>query len=217
MDVVWYRKNPPLDRRRVATLIGYHLLPFTFNEFGGLLRAADKRSILDFPELTPRSRIAANVEELRACAGEFTGKVVVKPLDGFGGWGVELHDAGKLATARADGPFPVMVQEYLPEVATEGDVRILTLYGEIIGAMRRVPRPGEFRANVAQGERSPGMNPPERTGGLRDNGGIVPGAGPAFCRSGLRGRQADRDKLRQPRRHPAHKSSGRERASRARA
>jgi len=151
LDVVWYRKNPPLDRERVETLTERHRLPFTFNNFEGLLRAADKRSILDFPELTPKSRIIADGAELRARMPEFSGKVVVKPLDGFGGWGIELHEAEALAKVRTNGPFPFLVQEYLPEVEREGDVRILTLRGEIIGAMRRLPQAGEFRANVAQG------------------------------------------------------------------
>lgn len=44
-----------------------------------------------------------------------------------------------------------MVQEYLPGAAKEGDVRILLLNSEVLGAMRRKPRHGDFRANIHAG------------------------------------------------------------------
>ena len=216
LDVVWYRKNPPLDRERVETLANNYPLPFTFNDFGGLLRAADKRSILDFPELTPKSIVVSDAAEMRACAADFTGKVVVKPLDGFGGWGIELHQAETLARVRANGPFPVMVQEYLPEVEREGDVRILTLGGEILGAMRRLPQAGDFRANVAQGgvvlKHDPHAPGTER---VPDIGRTVSKTRPAFCRLGFRSGQTDRNKLCQSRRDSAYQPFERKRASRA--
>ena len=47
-----------------------------------------------------------------------------------------------------------MVQEYLDVVQKEGDVRILLLNGEILGAMRRTPREGDFRTNIHAGARA---------------------------------------------------------------
>jgi glutathione synthase len=44
-----------------------------------------------------------------------------------------------------------MVQEYLKSVKQDGDIRILLLNGEIIGAMRRKPKSGDFRTNVHAG------------------------------------------------------------------
>ena len=44
-----------------------------------------------------------------------------------------------------------MVQEYLKSVKQDGDIRILLLNGEIIGAMRRKPKKGDFRTNVHAG------------------------------------------------------------------
>ncbi|HEA69971.1 MAG TPA: hypothetical protein ENI07_24645 [Desulfobacterales bacterium] len=42
-------------------------------------------------------------------------------------------------------------QEYLDVVKSEGDVRILMLNGEILGAMRRKPFKDEFRTNIHVG------------------------------------------------------------------
>ena len=47
----------------------------------------------------------------------------------------------------------MIIQEYLHEEG-KGDVRILLLNGEILGAMRRIPRDGEFRANIHAGGRA---------------------------------------------------------------
>ena len=44
-----------------------------------------------------------------------------------------------------------MVQEFLEIVREEGDVRILILNGEILGAMRRKPKKGDFRTNIHAG------------------------------------------------------------------
>jgi glutathione synthase len=48
----------------------------------------------------------------------------------------------------------IMVQEYLDLVQSGGDVRILLLDGEILGAMRRKPRAGDFRTNIHAGARA---------------------------------------------------------------
>jgi len=45
----------------------------------------------------------------------------------------------------------VIIQDYV-EGAELGDVRVLMLHGEPIGAMRRVPAEGDARSNIQQGE-----------------------------------------------------------------
>ena len=46
---------------------------------------------------------------------------------------------------------PIMVQEYLSMVKEHGDVRILLLNGDILGAMGRKSGPGDFRTNAHAG------------------------------------------------------------------
>ena len=45
---------------------------------------------------------------------------------------------------------PIIVQRYLPEVR-QGDKRIILVDGEPLGAVLRVPPPGEARANLHVG------------------------------------------------------------------
>src|SRR5206468_129986 len=56
----------------------------------------------------------------------------------------------RLDVVTRGGSVPVMAQAYLPAVR-EGDKRIILLDGEPIGAVNRVPREGELRANLALG------------------------------------------------------------------
>jgi glutathione synthase len=152
LDALLYRKNPPLDREVLMELLRTGRLPFTFNDFRGLLKCADKRNTLDFPHLTPTSRLALDRRDIPDLAACFSREVVCKPLDGFGGKGIVKCMVKDVAVLYEEGPFPFLVQEFIPEV-NEGDVRVLLLDGRIIGAMRRVPGSDDFRANVAVGGR----------------------------------------------------------------
>ncbi len=92
--------------------------------------------------------------------------MVVKPLQRFGGEGVikvSIQDRDNLNSlinyyVRAYQSYPerepIMVQEYIDVVQKEGDVRILLLNGEILGAMRRKPLEGDFRTNIHAGARA---------------------------------------------------------------
>lgn len=92
--------------------------------------------------------------------------MVVKPLQRYGGEGVikvSVKDQENLHSlinyyVKAYRSYPerepIMVQEYLDVVKRGGDVRILLLNGEVLGAMRRKPLKGEFRTNIHAGARA---------------------------------------------------------------
>jgi len=87
-------------------------------------------------------------------------KMILKPLNGFGGSGVILIEKSAMSNIKSlldfyvtnsDGSSNyVILQEYI-EGADEGDVRILLLNGEPIGAMKRVPGSDDHRSNVSAG------------------------------------------------------------------
>ena len=87
-------------------------------------------------------------------------KMILKPLDGFGGSGVILIEKSAMGNINSlldfyihkkDGTSDyVILQEYI-EGADQGDVRILILNGVPIGAMRRIPGDKDHRSNVSAG------------------------------------------------------------------
>ncbi len=162
LDVLWMRKDPPVD---VAFLHATQLVeatggrsPVYVNSPAGLRTANEKLWALHFPELTPETLVSRDLAQLRAFVEDAPEGAIVKPVDGHGGEGVVLLRRGDrntpsmLELLTAGGRDWVVAQAYVP-AAREGDKRILLLDGEPLGAILRVPRDSENRANMAVGGR----------------------------------------------------------------
>jgi len=158
-NVVFMRADPPLDVRYLqATWILEVARKVTrvVNDPRGLRELNEHLSILRFPELIPPTIVTCDRARLRSFLDEQGGKVVVKPVDGYGGRGIFLLTAGDpnassiLEQATADGTQWTMAQRYLPE-AVEGDKRIIVVGGEPVGAILRVPPKNEARGNLHVG------------------------------------------------------------------
>jgi glutathione synthase len=157
-DVVLMRQDPPFD---MAYITATHLLervhPRTLvvNDPEHVRNAPEKIMVTLFPDLMPPtliSRDRAMIQDFRKEHGD----VVMKPLYGNGG-------AGVFKLAEDDPNFgslfdmfttlsrePWMIQRFLPEVS-EGDKRIILVDGVALGAVNRVPQPGDIRANMVRG------------------------------------------------------------------
>jgi glutathione synthase len=163
LDALFLRSNPPLNYQTMEFLqtVNKHL--FVLNSTTGQILGNSKLYTLNFPEIIPETHVSRDPSRLRKIIDDFGGAMVVKPLQRFGGEGVikvsnldpvnlnsliHFYVRAYESYARRE---PIMVQEYLKSVEQDGDIRILLLNGEIIGAMRRKPKPGDFRTNVHAG------------------------------------------------------------------
>ncbi len=159
LDAVLVRKDPPFDTAYLlATQVLEHARGKVLiaNDPRGLREANEKLYALNFSKWMARTIVSANLEEILDFARDAGGRAVIKPLDGAGGVGVMTLSAGD-RNARAivdvvthEGKRPAMVQAFLDQV-TEGDKRVLLLDGEPLGAILRVPRGDDFRANIHVG------------------------------------------------------------------
>ncbi|MCH9684681.1 MAG: glutathione synthase [Deltaproteobacteria bacterium] len=154
---VLMRKDPPVDQAYVtATWILDHAGTLVLNAPTGLRSLNEKLSILRFGDLVPRTFISRNADELREILETLGGRMIVKPVYGFGGREILLARADDpnlgslLELATAEGTRWTVAQEYLP-AAAEGDKRILLVDGDPIGAVLRVPAKGELRNNFHAG------------------------------------------------------------------
>jgi glutathione synthase len=83
-------------------------------------------------------------------------EIVLKPLDLFSGLEVEKcarddKDLISIVESKANklkGMF--VIQPFLPAVF-EGELRVITMNGKIIGTILKVPKKGEFISNIASG------------------------------------------------------------------
>jgi len=164
-DVIFLRANPPVDTIALNFLDSVKDSVFIMNDVDGVRIANNKvySAALNDPDqrFVPTTHVSKNREYLERVLDEApTERMILKPLDGYGGSGVIVIEKSATANIRSLLDFYlgekedryVIMQEYV-EGAELGDIRILMLNGEPIGAMRRVPAEGEIRANISKGGR----------------------------------------------------------------
>ena len=160
IDSVFMRKDPPFDTEfffstHIQSLIDSNKV-FMFNRPSGLREATEKLFILRFPELIAETFVSARGKEILDFCERTGGDIVVKPLDGCGGLGIfrvrtgDLNNRSILETITEDGRRQVMAQRFLPE-SRDGDMRLMMIDGEPVGAMKRVPRDDDLRGNIHVG------------------------------------------------------------------
>jgi len=159
-DVVWLRQDPPFDMGYITTthiLDMIHPKTLVVNDPFWVRNYPEKLLVLNFPDLTPPTMIARDLETLRGFRQEH-GDVILKPLYGNGGAGVFklAHADSNLASLHelfsGINREPLIMQKYLPAVS-KGDKRVILVDGEPVGAINRVPAAGETRSNMHVGGR----------------------------------------------------------------
>ncbi|MEM7084990.1 MAG: glutathione synthase [Bacteroidota bacterium] len=163
-DVIILRSNPPLDMIMLNFLDSVKDDVFIMNDLDGIRRANNKLYTAVFEddknEIIPRTHVTKNKDYLKKIIKEGPDWMILKPLNGFGGSGVILIEKRAMLSINslldfyidnADGTSNyVILQDYIPG-ADQGDVRILMLNGQPIGAMKRVPGDEDHRSNVSAG------------------------------------------------------------------
>ncbi len=161
LDAVFIRKDPPFDSAYAHLTHQLELVKdrvLVLNDPQGLRNANEKLFTFHFSELMPRSLVTADPEAVAAFVAEVGGQAVLKPIDGAGGAGVVVlrsddRNTRSLADVWTDeGRRLTLVQAYESAVRT-GDKRVIVLDGEPLGAILRVPREDDVRANIHAGGR----------------------------------------------------------------
>jgi glutathione synthase len=157
-DVILLRQDPPFDMNYITTT---HMLErlqpdvLVVNDPAHVRNAPEKIMVTLFPDLMPPTLITRDRETIEAFRKEY-GAVVMKPLYGNGGAGVfklepvDPNFGSLFDMFSAMSREPWVVQRFLPEV-TAGDKRIILVDGEPMGAVNRVPQPGDIRSNMVRG------------------------------------------------------------------
>ncbi|UWQ92054.1 glutathione synthase [Aliisedimentitalea scapharcae] len=184
-DVVWLRQDPPFDMHYITST---HLLDrlkgqaLVVNDPFWVRNYPEKLLVLDFPDLTPPTTVARDLETIKAFKAKH-GDVILKPLYGNGGAGVFRLDANDRNLTSLHELFtgfsrePLIVQKFLPDVRN-GDKRIILVDGDPVGAINRVPAEGETRSNMHVGGR------PEKIGLSERDQEICAAIGPLLKEKG---------------------------------
>lgn len=159
-DVVWLRQDPPFDMGYITTthiLEMIHPKTLVVNDPKWVRNHPEKLLVLQFPDLTPPTTIARDLDTLKAFKAEH-GDIILKPLYGNGGAGVfrlDLNDRNFSSLYELFAGInrePLIAQKFLADVS-KGDKRVILVNGEPVGAINRVPAKGETRSNMHVGGR----------------------------------------------------------------
>jgi glutathione synthase len=158
VDVVLMRQDPPFDMSYITAthmLERVHPRTLVVNDPAHVRNAPEKIMVTLFPDLMPATLITRDrpmIEEFR----KEHGAIVMKPLYGNGGAGIfkvgpDDPNFGPLYDMfAAVSREPWVIQRFLPQVV-DGDKRIILVDGIAMGAVNRVPQPGDIRANMVRG------------------------------------------------------------------
>ncbi len=164
-DAIFFRANPPVDPIMLNFLDSVKDDVFCINSLQGMREANNKLYTAAFGDahsnIIPNTHVSKNKEYLIQQIKESkSDKMILKPLNGYGGSGVILIEKSAMnninslldfyINSTAGNSNYVILQDYI-EGADQGDVRILLLNGEPVGAMRRIPGTGDHRSNVSAG------------------------------------------------------------------
>lgn len=159
-DIVWMRKDPPFNMDYIYATYILEMVDENstrvINHPRGIRDSNEKLYSLHFSEFTPPTIVSKSIPQLKSFMKRHGGKMVVKPLDGYGGEGIFFVMEGDynsnviLESITGFGTTYVMAQRFIENVS-EGDKRIIMLNGEPIGSVLRVAADGEFRSNFHSG------------------------------------------------------------------
>lgn len=186
VHAAFQRVDPPVDADYIVAtqLLDLCRKTLVFNSPQAILSFNEKIFALRYPELMPETIVTRRAAELRDFQAKMGGRIIVKPLDGKGGEGIfqlldgDPNSGSIVEQATAFDTRWSMGQQFIPEVK-EGDKRILLLEGEVLGAVLRVPKKGDLRANLHVGATA------EKTELTEADRAIVERVGPELARQGL--------------------------------
>lgn len=162
-DCIMIRKDPPINPIVFNFLDAIKDEVIIINDLDGIRKANNKLYTTTFHDpnnsYLPITHVSGNKNFINRIIDESDEeRMILKPLDGSGGRGVIVLERNARTNINSlldfyideSGDNYVIIQEYISG-AEEGDVRVLVLNGEPIGAYNRKPAAGEIRANIQAG------------------------------------------------------------------
>jgi glutathione synthase len=158
VDLILVRQDPPFDMKYLTSLYLLETISdkvLIFNGPSGIRGVVEKIFPVYFQEFLPKMVITGELQVAKNFAEQYN-NIVIKSLYGHAGKDVKkilMHDP--LWMQQIDEYIKkynyIILQEYLPEVEKNGDKRVLLVNGKIMTAFQRLPKQGDFRANMAAG------------------------------------------------------------------
>lgn len=162
-DVLFLRLPHPIQAGFWDHLRGIFPEKRIFNQPSGIEISGNKQFLLALPEWCPPIKLCHDRATVLAFAQQFP--IVLKPLKGYGGQGIVKIEDGQAWMGNQTIDLELFLRDmevqkesylgmkYLKNVS-EGDKRIVVIYGKVMGASLRLPAQGSWLCNASQGGQS---------------------------------------------------------------
>ena len=158
IDCFFIRKDPPFDKSYLEitwllSIMSQRVL--VTNSPYGIRNISEKIWVNQLDSFVPNTLITSSKTEFCSFFENYQ-KVILKPIDGFGGRSVFLiskQDSNAMVafeTLSNNGTEYVVVQQFI-EDSVNGDKRLLVFNGEILGQFVRLNSTADHRNNIAAG------------------------------------------------------------------
>ena len=141
-----------------ATLLRNPLEMVEWNLDKGYLRELEAAGVPAIPTVWSQpgaeAQAAAEIEQLGA------DDVVIKPVIDLGARNLVRIEASLVPRMLPRFEVPTMAQPYVPSVATEGELSLVYLGGELSHSLRKLPARGDFRVQPQYGGTHEPLEPP---------------------------------------------------------
>lgn len=160
IDTIMVRMPQPFDKTFLMSLEKIVDAQYIINSPEGIVETATKEFLLQIPHLCPPSWMCHSMDEALVLSREE--EIVLKPLLSYGGRGIvrlsrdfcwngnDRFPIDQLTSFLSDEQFPMLAMRFLKNV-TLGDKRTVVVHKQILGSALRMPAPGSWMCNVAQG------------------------------------------------------------------
>ena len=164
-DYFFIRQDPPFDLRYLTNCYileihkNFNKKPFFINDPSGIKNFTEKIFPLYFSDLMPQTYLTENEEFFLNILKKHQ-VLILKTLYNKGGEGIKKVSFSN--KKKASSTFrnliktysvPVVMQEFLKKVKN-GDKRIILIDGTPVGFINRIPKEGNFKANLHLGGRA---------------------------------------------------------------
>ncbi len=155
LDIVLMRQNPPFDMRYITAtyMLEKCKRAVVINNPRGIRNCPEK---LCFDPSLP-TLVTEDLNLIEKFNSEHK-ELVIKPLYSYGGKNIS-YVKGDSSNVRVVSTIiqeiydcPIMVQKFNSDILN-GDKRVTILDGEILGVFSRIPKEGDFRANLSLGNK----------------------------------------------------------------
>jgi len=160
-----HRRDPPVDKKFLAITEVFKKTPTPILQINNpeyTSQLSEHELPSEFPQFSTPTFHCATFEEFEKKVWELEPETVAKPTNQSSGVGIQFFKKNSQKDELKkywDIWHPLIVQPFIKEIETLGDLRIVTINQKILGSVTRIPKKGSRLGNLHAGATAHKLDP----------------------------------------------------------